>query len=84
MNKLSVVLAALGILVVTSICPAEPLLTDQQIQHLAENEDVFLLDVREPEEILESGTLPGATNIPSGEIVERLDELPRNRPILVA
>jgi glyoxylase-like metal-dependent hydrolase (beta-lactamase superfamily II) len=35
----------------------------------------FLLDVREPEEVA-SWSLPGAVNIPLGELTERLGELP--------
>lgn len=48
------------------------------------NADVFLLDVREPSELEEFGTLSGYTNIPIGELDGRLDELPRDRPILAA
>ena len=40
-----------------------------------------VLDVREPDE-WELGTLPGAVLIPQGEIVDRMDELPKGRPVL--
>jgi NADPH-dependent 2,4-dienoyl-CoA reductase/sulfur reductase-like enzyme/rhodanese-related sulfurtransferase len=43
----------------------------------------FLLDVREKNEVAESGTLPNAVNIPLGELRDRLGELPRDRRILV-
>ena len=38
-------------------------------------EEAFLLDVREPAEF-DAGHVPGATNIPLGELRARLDELP--------
>ncbi len=41
----------------------------------------LILDVREPYE-WEAGTLPGALLISMGELLERIDELPRDRPIL--
>lgn len=41
----------------------------------------LVLDVREPEE-WELGTLPGAMLIPQGELIERIDELPKDRPLL--
>jgi rhodanese-related sulfurtransferase len=47
-------------------------------------QDAVLLDVRRPEEIAESGTLPGAILIPIEELPDRLSELPTDRPILTA
>lgn len=41
----------------------------------------ILLDVREPSE-WEQGTLPDALLIPTSEIMDRVDEIPRDRPIL--
>ena len=46
--------------------------------------DVFLLDVRRPDELAQLGTVEGYTNIPIEELDGRLDELPRDRPILTA
>ena len=45
---------------------------------------VVLLDVREPSELEELGTVVGYVNIPIGELEGRLDELPRDKPILTA
>jgi adenylyltransferase/sulfurtransferase len=45
-------------------------------------EDFFLLDVREPVE-WEIANLPGAMLIPLGELEERLDEVPRDRKVVV-
>lgn len=41
----------------------------------------FLLDVREPAEVA-AGTIPGAVNIPLGDLRGRLAELPKERPIV--
>ena len=44
-------------------------------------EGALLLDVREPAEFA-AGTIPGAVNVPLGELRERLGELPKDRPIV--
>ncbi len=44
--------------------------------------DALLLDVREPAEFA-AGTLPGAVNLPLGQLRGRLAELPRDREIWV-
>lgn len=46
--------------------------------------NVFLLDVRNPDELEEIGTVEGYVNIPIDELADRLDELPRDKPILTA
>jgi len=43
----------------------------------------FVLDVRDKEELARFGHLKGAVNIPLNELREHLDELPRDRKILV-
>lgn len=45
---------------------------------------VFFLDVREPKELEELGTLEGYYNIPLGQLEKRLGELPKDRLILTA
>lgn len=42
----------------------------------------FILDVREPDE-WNAGHIPGATLIPLGELAGRVDELPRDKQIVV-
>ncbi len=44
--------------------------------------DAALIDVRTPQEFA-AGTIPGAVNVPIDELRERLDEIPRDRPIVV-
>ena len=48
------------------------------------DENVVLLDVREPWELQEFGTREGYINIPLGELEDRLDELPKGKTILTA
>ena len=49
---------------------------------LAANKNVFLLDVRTPDEFRQ-GRLQGAVLIPINEVERRIGEIPRNRPIVV-
>ena len=42
----------------------------------------ILLDVREPVEYA-AGHVPGAVNLPQADLADRLDELPRDRPLLL-
>ena len=43
--------------------------------------DAVVLDVREPEEYAH-GHVPGAVNLPQADLASRLDEVPRDRPVL--
>ncbi len=52
------------------------------ISHWDSAESGFLLDVREPAELAVE-SVPGAANIPLGQLRARLGELPRDREILV-
>ena len=45
-------------------------------------EDFFLLDVREPNEF-QIGRIPGSTLIPLGEVPQRVNEIPRDKEIVV-
>jgi len=47
-------------------------------------EDIFFLDVREPKELEETGTVKGYVNIPLGQLEARLQEIPKDKRILVA
>lgn len=46
------------------------------------DQGAFILDVRQPEEWQE-GHIPGATLIPLGELPGRLDEVPKDKPVVV-
>ncbi|HEY3940992.1 MAG TPA: rhodanese-like domain-containing protein [Acidimicrobiales bacterium] len=51
-------------------------------ERLASGENIYLLDVREPDEVAQ-WAFPGAVNIPLGSLGERTAELPIDRPIVV-
>jgi len=55
---------------------------DMPLVHWGAAEGAFLLDVREPVELAVE-RVAGAVNIPLGQLRARLDELPRDREILV-
>lgn len=59
-----------------------PHVTGQQIADLLDDPDIFLLDVRNPDELPEQGAIEGYTLIPIDELADRLDELPRDKKIL--
>ena len=42
--------------------------------------DAYIIDVREPEEVARA-RVDGAVHIPIGSLVERLDEVPRDRTV---
>lgn len=59
----------------------EPPVTHDVLQHLIQRGEAVLIDVRPPIEY-ESGHLPGAVSLPVDQLPARLDELPRDRPIV--
>ena len=50
---------------------------------IARGEEVFLLDVRERDEVA-AWSYPIGVNIPMGELGDRLDEIPRDATVVVA
>lgn len=59
-----------------------PHVTGQQIADLLDDPDIFLLDVRNPEELPEQGAVEGYTLIPIDQLAGRLDEVPKDKKIL--
>ena len=55
---------------------------DMPLRHWSDTPGAFVLDVREPVELAVEG-VDGSVNIPIGQLRTRLDELPRDREILV-
>ena len=60
------------------------LLTAEEITEAIEKKKVLFLDVREPKELTELGTMKGYVNIPLSQLESRLKELPKDRLILTA
>ena len=52
------------------------------VENLARDGSVFLLDTRTPFEVMQ-GKIDGFVNIPLDELRERIDEIPKDRPIYV-
>jgi rhodanese-related sulfurtransferase len=61
---------------------ADVLRGDMPLAHWESVDGAFLLDVREPVELAVEN-VPGAVNIPMGQLRSRLGELPRDREICV-
>lgn len=49
---------------------------------LAAGEEIFLLDVRTPEELVQDGVIEGYTHIPIDALEGRLAEVPKDKPIV--
>jgi rhodanese-related sulfurtransferase len=65
--------------------PAAPQLSPAEIDALLQTkENLFFLDVREPKELEESGSIKGYVNIPIGQLERRLGEIPKDKLIITA
>jgi rhodanese-related sulfurtransferase len=83
----TVLLTALLAILGAALCPAQQVkkLDPDELSRLLENDkNIFFLDVREPKEIDEQGTLKGYVNIPIGELEKRLSEVPKDKVIVTA
>ena len=60
----------------------QTLSTEELEKHLKNRKQVFFLDVREPKEIEELGSVKGYVNIPLGELDKRLNEVPKDKLII--
>ena len=83
MRKL-IAMFGLLMLSVTLSFGQKKLTPDELEKALAKRDAVLFLDVREAEEIQKLGTLPGYVNIPLAQLESRLQELPKNKPIITA
>ncbi len=61
---------------------AAPFVPAREIDEVLADPKVLLLDVRTARELHEAGTIPGAVHVHLGELADRLEELPRDRPVL--
>ncbi len=64
--------------------PKAPKMASDDVMTLLEKGEVFFLDVREPKELEELGTLEGYVNIPLGQIEARLSEIPKDKAVITA
>jgi hypothetical protein len=68
----------------SSAQPKAQRMASDDVAAMMEKGEVFFLDVREPKELEELGTLEGYVNIPLGQIEKRLAEIPKDKPIITA
>ena len=64
--------------------PKAQRMASDDVQALLDAGKVFFLDVREPKELEELGTLDGYVNIPVGQVEKRLAEIPKDKAIITA
>ena len=64
--------------------PNAPKMASDDVMALLDKGEVFFLDVREPKELEDLGTLEGYVNIPLGQIEKRLSEIPKDKAIITA
>jgi len=62
----------------------EKSLSADELKELLEKKKIFFLDVREPKELTELGTIKGYVNIPLGQLEGRLPEIPKDTLIVTA
>ena len=62
----------------------EKSLSADELKELLEKKKIFFLDVREPKELTELGTIKGYVNIPLGQLEGRLAEIPKDKLIVTA
>ena len=77
-------LAALLFVPTLALAQQAPKMTSDEVMALLEKGQVFFLDVREPKELEDLGTLEGYVNIPLGQIEKRLNEIPKDKAIITA
>ena len=77
-------LAALLFVPTLAMAQQAPKMTSDEVMTLLEKGQVFFLDVREPKELEDLGTLEGYVNIPLGQIEKRLNEIPKDKAIITA
>ena len=77
------VLALLAVAGGLMAAPAAKQLTPEELSKLLEKrENIFFLDVRQPSEIAQLGSVKGYVNIPLDQLEKRIGEVPHNKLII--
>lgn len=84
MNRRSALLLLAGAGSLLAAPPAKELTPEELSKLLEKRENLFFLDVREPSEIAQLGSIKGYVNIPLNQLEGRLSEIPRNKLIVTA
>ncbi len=77
-------LGVVGLASAQSDGKTKTLTSDELKQALDTKKNLFFLDVREPREIEENGSIKGYVNIPVGQLESRLAEVPKDKQIVTA
>jgi hypothetical protein len=56
--------------------------TEELERYLKDSKKIFFLDVREPKEIEDLGSVEGYVNIPLGQLESRLNEVPKDKLVI--
>lgn len=62
--------------------PIQKITAKELYQHIQTQEKVLLVDVRSPEEYRVDGHIKGSRLLPLPVLLQRIDELPQDRPII--
>ena len=81
MKWLSMFLIAMS---VTCLAQTAKKLSPDELKALLDKKDICFLDVREPKELEDLGTIKGYVNIPLGQLESRYQELPKDKLIVTA
>jgi rhodanese-related sulfurtransferase len=65
------------------VAEATELDVDSLKQRLDAGDEVFVLDVRRPDELQQEGLIEGSVNIPIDDLQARLAEVPKDKPLAV-
>jgi rhodanese-related sulfurtransferase len=57
-------------------------ISTEQLEKYLKDKKVYFLDVREPDEVKQLGSVPGYVNIPLGQLEGRLKEVPKDKLIV--
>ncbi len=65
--------------------PKAPKLSADDLKKMVDNKTkFFFLDVREPKELEDLGTMKGFVNIPLGQLEKRMAEIPKDSVVVTA
>jgi adenylyltransferase/sulfurtransferase len=67
----------------TEVAEAAEMNVESLKQRLDAKQDIFVLDVRRPQELEQAGMIEGSVNIPIDDLESRLAEVPKDKPLAI-
>jgi rhodanese-related sulfurtransferase len=55
----------------------------ERLEEIMDSSDIYLIDVREDNEVAETGMIPGAVHIPLRTLAQHADQIPADQPVVV-